>query len=58
MQTTIILGFEYALPSAITSQITMAVGYEDVSAFTKLLRRKTGLPSKDDLNKLQRRSLG
>ena len=40
------------------SQITMAVGYEDVSSFTKLFRQKTGLTPKDYRNKFQRRSLG
>ncbi len=39
------------------SQITMAVGYEDVSSFTKLFRQKTGLTPKDYRNKFQRRSL-
>lgn len=38
-------------------QITLAVGYEDVSSFTKLFRQKTGLTPKDYRNKFQRRSL-
>ncbi|MBU6951452.1 GlxA family transcriptional regulator [Hahella sp. HN01] len=39
------------------SQITLAVGYEDVSSFTKLFRQKTGLTPKEYRNKFQRRSI-